>query len=110
MNEAPVVARVALHGFPDLGLAGGARPFLMLELPAQALTGRGIIKAMLVRFGEHALPFLIAACSAGAHPANVHLFVGEQAIGDLDVDLADRLDAEHRIEALLIRVKTIVGG
>lgn len=110
MDEAPVVARVALHGFPDLGLAGGARPAVTLELPAHALTGRGIIEAMLVRFGEQTLPFLVAARSAGAHRANVHLFVGDQPIGDLDADLADRLDAERRIEALLIRVKTIVGG
>ncbi len=110
MDEAPVVARVALHGFPDLGLAGGVRPAVTLELPAHALSGRGIIEAMLARFGEHALPFLIAARSARVHPANVHLFVGEQAIGDLDADLSDRLDAERRIEALLIRVKTIVGG
>lgn len=105
-----ILARVVLHGFPDLGLPGGSRPFVKLELSTQVLTGRDIIEALLARFGESTLPFLVAARSAGKHPANMHFFVAGQQIGDLDEDLGTHIDAEGQIEVLLIHVKKIVGG
>lgn len=110
MDERKISANVMLHGFPDLGLGGGSRPTLELVLAPEVLTGRGIFKALLERFGAPLEPALGPAREAGCHLKNVHIFVNDKAINDADEVLESRVDAEGRIRVLLILVKAIAGG
>lgn len=110
MAEKRIIANVMLHGFPDLGLGGGSRPTVSLELAPAVLTGREILKALLERFGAPLVPALGPARESGCHLKNVHIFVNDKAINDVDEVLESRVDAAGRISVLLILVKAIAGG
>ncbi|CAB1368453.1 hypothetical protein [Denitratisoma oestradiolicum] len=110
MDEPRITANVMLHGFPDLCLGGSSRPTLDLELAPGVLTGRGIFKALLDRFGPPLVPALGPARDAGCRLKNVHLFVNDKAINDADEALESHVDASGRIRVLLILVKAIASG
>lgn len=110
MGQQRIIANVMLHGFPDLGLGGGSRPTLDLELAPDILTGREIFKTLLDRFGPPLMPALGPAREPGCRLKNVHLFVNDKAINDADETLDAHVDATGRIRVLLILVKAIASG
>ncbi|MBK9467680.1 MAG: hypothetical protein IPO20_06890 [Gammaproteobacteria bacterium] len=66
MDTPRISASVMLHGFADLGIGGGNRPTVTLELEREGLTGREIFKALLERFGEPWHPPWGRCANAGA--------------------------------------------
>ena len=105
-----IYVKVRLHGFPDLGLSGGTQPQVAFEIQADELSGRAICKALLARFGAPLAPVLSHAENGGRVLKNLHVFVNNIQITDIDERLEGRAGAENRISVLLILVRAIAGG
>jgi hypothetical protein len=110
MNAQRISASVTLHGFADLGLGGGNRPTVDLELEREGLTGREIVKALLQRFGERLAPSLGPLRERGCCLKNVYIFVNDKAVDDADEALGPHIDAGGGIRVLLILLKAIASG
>ena len=110
MNARTVTVDLMLYGFPELGLPGGSRQVSTLEMPLEHLTGRGICRALLERFGSPMENCLSRAKDDAIPLNNVHVFVNDTKASDFDERLDDRVNAENRIGVLLILVKAIAGG
>lgn len=110
MDTPRISASVMLHGFADLGIGGGNRPTVTLELEREGLSGREIFKALLERFGEPLAPALGPLRECGCCLKNVYLFVNDKAVDDADEPLGPHIDAAGRIRVLLILLKAIASG